>query len=427
MAFRVTRNTKINGENKAKISMAGAKRVPVATAAASKPGLRPRMALGDIGNKVSEQPQSKLPLKKEAKTLAAGKVIAKKLPKPLEKGLEPVPVLEPAPEPEPEPVKEEKLSPEPILVDTPSPSPMETSGCAPAEEYLCQAFSDVLLAVNDVDAEDGADPNLCSEYVKDIYTYLRQLEEEQAVRPKYLLGREVTGNMRAILIDWLVQVQMKFRLLQETMYMTVSIIDRFMQNNCVPKKMLQLVGVTGMFIASKYEEMYPPEIGDFAFVTDNTYTKLQIRQMEMKILRALNFSLGRPLPLHFLRRASKIGEVDVEQHTLAKYLMELTMLDYDMVHFPPSQIAAGAFCLAMKILDNGEWTPTLQHYLSYTEESLLLVMQHLAKNIVMVNRGLTKHMTIKNKYSTSKQAKISTLAQLNSALVQDLAKAVAKV
>ena len=164
--------------------------------------------------------------------------------------------------------------------------------------------------------------------------------------------------------------------------------------------------------------MYLPEIGDFAFVTDNTYTKFQIRQMEMKILRALNFSLGRPLPLHFLRRASKIGEVDVELHTLAKYLMELTMLDYDMVHFPP-QIAAGAFCLALKILDNDEWTPTLQHYLSYTEESLLFVMQHLAKNVVMVNRGLTKHMTVKNNYATSKHAKISTLAQLNSALVQD--------
>ncbi|XP_024102789.1 G2/mitotic-specific cyclin-B1 isoform X2 [Pongo abelii] len=380
MALRVTRNSKINAENKAKISMAGAKRVPTAPAATSKPGLRPRTALGDIGNKVSEQLQAKMPMKKEAKPSATGKIIDKKLPKPLEKVpmLVPVPVSEPVPEPEPEPepepVKEEKLSPEPILVDTPSPSPMETSGCAPAEEDLCQAFSDVILAVNDVDAEDGADPNLCSEYVKDIYAYLRQLE-----------------------------------------------------NNCVPKKMLQLVGVTAMFIASKYEEMYPPEIGDFAFVTDNTYTKHQIRQMEMKILRALNFGLGRPLPLHFLRRASKIGEVDVEQHTLAKYLMELTMLDYDMVHFPPSQIAAGAFCLALKILDNGEWTPTLQHYLSYTEESLLPVMQHLAKNIVMVNQGLTKHMTVKNKYATSKHAKISTLPQLNSALVQDLAKAVAKV
>uniref|UniRef100_A0A8C6W7B5 Cyclin B1 n=1 Tax=Nannospalax galili TaxID=1026970 RepID=A0A8C6W7B5_NANGA len=365
MALRVTRNTKINAENKVKASMAGAKRVPLTSVAACKPGLRPRTALGDIGNKVSEQLQTRVPLKKEAKTSATGKVTAKRPPKSLEKVRVCEPELEP--EPAPEPInEEEKLSPEPIL-------------------------------------------------------------EEQSVRPKYLLGREVTGNMRAILIDWLIQVQMKFRLLQETMYMTVSIIDRFMQNNCVPKKMLQLVGVTAMFIASKYEEMYPPEIGDFAFVTNNTYTKHQIRQMEMKILRVLNFSLGRPLPLHFLRRASKIGEVDVEQHTLAKYLMELTMLDYDMVHFPPSQIAAGAFCLALKILDNGEWTPILQHYLSYTEECLLPVMQHLAKNVVMVNRGLTKHMTIKNKYATSKHAKISTLAQLNCTLVQNLAKAVAKV
>ncbi|EHB14336.1 G2/mitotic-specific cyclin-B1 [Heterocephalus glaber] len=373
MALRVTRNTKINAENKATISMAGAKRVPAASAAASKPGLRPRTTLGDISNKVSEQLQARVPLQKEAKSSATGKVIAKNLQKPLEK----MPVCVPEPEPEPEPVKEEKLPPEPILVDTPSPTLMETSGCAPAEEYLYQAFSDVVLAVNDVDAEDGADPNLCSEYVKDVYAYLKQE-----------------------------------RLLQETMHMTVSIIDRFMQNNCMPKKMLQLVGVTAMFIASKYEEMYPPEIGDFAYVTNNTYTKHQIRQMEMKILRMLTYGLGHPLPLYFLRRASKIGEVDVEQHTLAKYMMELSVLHYDMVHFPP-QIATGAFCLAWKILDNGEWTPTLQHYLSYTEESLLSIMQHLAKNIVVVNHGLVKHMTIKNKYATSKHPKISTLAQLN--------------
>ncbi|CAD7676721.1 unnamed protein product [Nyctereutes procyonoides] len=370
MALQVTRNTKVNVENKTKI--------------ASKPGLRPRTALEDIGNK--------------QKLRFLAKSSLKKIPKPLEKAPKPVPVPVPEPEPEPEPVKEEKLGgslekllPKPVLVDTPSLSLMETSGCAPAEEYLHPGcpLSDVILAVNDVDAEDGDDPNLCSEY------------EEQAVKPKYLLGGEVTGN-------------------------TI--------NNCVPKKMLELVGVTAMFIASKYEEMYPPEIGDFAFVTDNIYTKHQIRQMEMKILRSLFIKWSGPPSTPCIYKifikwsgTSKIGEVDVEQHTLAKYLMELSMLDYDMVHFPPSQIAAGAFCLVLKILDNGEWTPTLQHYLSYTEESLLNVMQHLAKNIVTGNRGLTKHMTIKNKYGTSKHANISTLAQLNSAVVQDLAKAVAKV
>lgn len=64
-----------------------------------------------------------------------------------------------------------------------------------------------------------------------------------------------------------------------------------------------------MFLASKYEEMYPPEISDFAYVTDKAYTTAQIRDMEMAILRVLKFQLGRPLPLQFLRRASKIYEV----------------------------------------------------------------------------------------------------------------------
>uniref|UniRef100_A0A8C7BLY8 G2/mitotic-specific cyclin-B1 n=1 Tax=Neovison vison TaxID=452646 RepID=A0A8C7BLY8_NEOVI len=259
-----------------------------------------------------------------------------KIPKSLEKAPEPVP--------EPEPIKEEKPSPELILV-----------------------FSDVVLAVNDVSAEDGADPNLCSKYVKDIYAHLRQPEEEQAIRPQYLPGRKVTENMRAVLIDWVVQVQMKFKFLQETMYMTISIIDRFMQNNLVPKKMLQLVGVTAMFIARKYEEMYPPETGDFH----------QIRQMEMKTLKIFKFWSGPPLRLH--------------------------------------------------LSSESEWTPTLQHYLLHPEESLLSVIQHLAKKIGTVNGGLTKHMTIKNKYATCKHTKAGTLPQLNSALVQDLAKAGTKV
>lgn len=408
MALRVTRNTKVNGENKAKPVMAASKRgVP------AKPSLRPRTALGDIGNKACEAKPKELLKKEILKPAAVTKVTTRKAVRPVEK----------APEP---PKEEEKPIPEPIKVDSPSPSPMETSGCAPAEELLCQAFSDVLLEVKDVDTDDAADPNLCSEYVKDIYNYLKVLEEEQSVRPNYLAGQEITGNMRAILIDWLVQVQMKFKLLQETMYMTVAIIDRFLQNNKVTKKMLQLVGVTAMFIASKYEEMFPPEIGDFAFVTDNTYTKHQIRQMEMKILRSLDFNLGRPLPLHFLRRASKIGEADIQQHTLSKYLMELSLVDYDMIHFPPSQIAAAAYCLSTKILDEGEWTPTLQHYMYYAESDFLPIMQHMAKNVILVNRGLTKHMTVKNKYASSKHSKISTLPALNSSIIQDLAKAVSK-
>ncbi|XP_053549991.1 G2/mitotic-specific cyclin-B1 [Bombina bombina] len=392
MSMRVTRNTMANAENM-KTTLAGKKPL------AAKPGLRPRTALGDIGNKA----EPRVTLKKEAT-----KPLVKAVKKPAAKA------------PEPLKVKEKALPKSAPKVEPSSPSPMETSGCIPEE--LCQAFSDVLIEVKDVDADDAGNPMLCSEYVKDIYCYLRSLEEAQAVRPHYLKGHEVTGNMRAILIDWLVQVQMKFRLLQETMFMAVGIIDRFMQDNPVPKSQLQLVGVTAMFLAAKYEEMYPPEIGDFTFVTDHTYTKAQIRDMEMKILRVLNFAIGRPLPLHFLRRASKIGEVTAEQHSLAKYLMELVMVDYDMVHYPPSQIAAAASCLSLKVMSGGDWTPTLQHYMTYLEESLTPVMQHMAKNVIKVNKGLTKHLTVKNKYASSKQMKISTIPQLRSSVIVDLAR-----
>ncbi|XP_031433470.1 G2/mitotic-specific cyclin-B1-like isoform X2 [Clupea harengus] len=311
--------------------------------------------------------------------------------------------------------------PEAKVVSVPAcPVPMEID-CAPSDD-LCQAFSDTLIEdIDDVDADDHSNPTLCSEYVKDIYKYLQQLESDQAVRPRYLDGQEVTGSMRAILINWLVQVHIKFQMLQETMYMTVTIIDRFLQDNPVPKKRLQLVGVTAMFIASKYEEMYPPEITDLVFVTDSAYSAAQIRHMEMEILRALDFSIGRPQPLQFLRRASKIGNVTAEHHALAKYLMELTMLDYDMVHFPPSQVASAAFALTLKLYSCGEWTPTLQHYMGYAEGRLVPVMRHIAKNVVAVNKGLTKHLAVKTKYSSHKLMRAALISQLNCSLIKDLA------
>ena len=113
-----------------------------------------------------------------------------------------------------------------------------------------------------------------------------------------------------------------------------------------------MVGVAAMFIASKYEEMYAPEIGDFVYITDRAYTESQIREMEIKILGTLRFELGRPLPLHFLRRNSKAGNVDALTHTLAKYAMELTLVDYKMAHVKPSMIAAAALALSLKVCNS---------------------------------------------------------------------------
>ncbi|KAI9544999.1 G2/mitotic-specific cyclin-B2 [Dissostichus eleginoides] len=291
------------------------------------------------------------------------------------------------------------------------------------EEELCQAFSDALLMVQDVDKEDGDMPQLCSEYVKDIYSYLHVLEVEQAVRPNYMQHYEITERMRALLVDWLVQVHSRFQLLQETLYLTVAVLDRFLQVQPVSRRKLQLVGVTAMLVACKYEEMYAPEVGDFAYITDGAFTKAQILEMEQLILRTLNFELGRPLPLHFLRRASKVGNSDVERHTLAKYLMELTLLDYNMVHYRPSEIAAASLALSQLLLVALPWSPQQQHYSTYDAAHLKPIMQHIAKNIVMVNEGKTKFQAVKNKYSSSKLMKISLIPQLNSSIIKTMAAA----
>ncbi|KAF3833090.1 hypothetical protein F7725_026755 [Dissostichus mawsoni] len=308
------------------------------------------------------------------------------------------------------------------------------------EEELCQAFSDALLMVQDVDKEDGDMPQLCSEYVKDIYSYLHVLEVEQAVRPNYMQHYEITERMRALLVDWLVQVHSRFQLLQETLYLTVAVLDRFLQVQPVSRRKLQLVGVTAMLVACKYEEMYAPEVGDFAYITDSAFTKAQILEMEQLILRTLNFELGRPLPLHFLRRASKVGKFckkineislvwmvvpqsDVERHTLAKYLMELTLLDYNMVHYRPSEIAAASLALSQLLLVALPWSPQQQHYSTYDAAHLKPIMQHIAKNIVMVNEGKTKFQAVKNKYSSSKLMTISLIPQLNSSIVKTMAAA----
>ncbi|XP_041753916.2 G2/mitotic-specific cyclin-B1 isoform X1 [Coregonus clupeaformis] len=280
-----------------------------------------------------------------------------------------------------------------------------------------QAFSHALLNIPDVDSADAGDSSLCSDYVKDIYAHLRNLEVAMAIKPCYLQGCDVTGSMRSILVDWLVQVQSQFRLHQETLYMTVGIIDRFLQDNPVPKKSLQLVGVTAMLIASKYEEISPPVVEDFAHTTDFTYSCAEIRLMEMTILKALNYELGRPPPVHFLRRAAKVGKLQPVGYGLAKYLLELTLLDYASVHYPPSLTAAAAVALSFRIFQDSagyEWTPALQHYTGYTELSLLPVMQCIAKMLERLSDGSMKQLSIKQKYENLKLLRVSCLPELTS-------------
>lgn len=311
----------------------------------------------------------------------------------------------------------------------------ETTTSSSADSKLkivsVQSHSSKLLDdVKDIDEGDSENLVLVSDYVNDIYSYLFKLEAEQPVVPNHLEGQaEVYAKMRAVLIDWINEVHTQFHLVAETFQLAVAIIDRYLQAVKDTKRShLQLVGVTALFIAAKYEELFPPAIADFIYITDDTYTGKQIRQMELQIFKALDCNLSRPLPIHFLRRFSKAAEAEDDHHAMSKYFLELAMIEYDMSHYKPSEIAAASLFLSLNLLkenansssglNNKHWNSTLEFYSRYSPEHL----RPIAKKIATVARNApnAKLKAVYTKYQASKFQKVSTRSELYSTLMSSI-------
>lgn len=210
--------------------------------------------------------------------------------------------------------------------------------------------------VENLDEEDAEDPLMVSEYVHEIFDYLREIELETMANKDYMDNQpDLEWKMRGILVDWLLEVHTRFRLLPETLFLAVNIIDRFLSTKIVQLDRLQLVGVTAMFIASKYEEVLSPHVQNFRHVADDGFTEEEILSAERFVLQALNYDLKYPNPMNFLRRISKADAYDVQTRTVGKYLLEISCLDHRFLEYPPSQVSAAAMFLARLVLDSGDW------------------------------------------------------------------------
>ncbi|VDL77827.1 unnamed protein product [Nippostrongylus brasiliensis] len=189
------------------------------------------------------------------------------------------------------------------------------------------------------------------EYCDQVYEYLLAREKICCVDEDFMVQSPATPKMRGILVDWLIQVHTRFHLLPETLHLTIYLLDVMLSRTKVDKSELQLVGVASMLVASKYEEMYAPDIHDFEYITDNAYSKKQILKMEAKILIAANFDLSRPHSLTFLRWYSKEMKFGVRMHHMAKFLIEMAFLDCSLSPILPSRIACAATYIASKLCD----------------------------------------------------------------------------
>lgn len=224
----------------------------------------------------------------------------------------------------------------------------------------------------DIDAADVDAPQFATEYVQDIYEYLREREISTRVNARYMNSQpELTEAMRKLLVSWMFDVCEEFQLLSETTFLSVRLVDQYLQTRRVARDRLQLLGVAAMLLASKYEEIYHPPVEDFLFVSANSYDRPQLVQMELQILQALNFDLGFPTSLQFLRRFSKAANSDAKLHTCCKYFLELCLPVYGMVAFTPSKIAAAAVFVTRTISKRTPvWDSTLQHYTGYSSSDL---------------------------------------------------------
>lgn len=273
-------------------------------------------------------------------------------------------------------------------------------------KYVIQKYSRNTLDEND---EDTYDTTMVAEYSPEIFNYLHELENKFTPDPNYMdFQDDLKWEMRAVLIDWVVQVHARFNLFSETLYLTVNYIDRFLSKRRVSLSRFQLVGAVALFIAAKYEEINCPTVQEIAYMADNAYSIDEFLKAERFMIDVLEFDLGWPGPMSFLRRISKADDYDYETRTLAKYFLEITIMDSKFVASPPSWLAAGAHYISRILLGRGEWTELHVFYSGYTEKQLQPLADVLLENC---RHAEINHKAIFEKYKERRYRKSSLFVQ----------------
>jgi len=286
-----------------------------------------------------------------------------------------------------------------LQVDKDSPMKIDSS--------LMQ-LEDSLPDIDDSDTKD--DPVFdCPEYANDIYRYLLEFEKKTRPKPKYMAKQpDINMNMRAILVDWLVEVAEEYKLHDETLYLAVNYIDRFLSQMSVLRGKLQLVGTAAMFIAAKFEEIYPPDLAEFVYITDDTYSKKQVLRMEHLILKVLNFEMATPTPGVYLRRYNKWISSDESTESLSKYLAELSLVDGDpFLQYGPSIVAAASVCLARHTLGHASWPESLAQKANISFEELEPCLKDL--HSAYLNADTHQQQAVREKYANAKHHQASTV------------------
>lgn len=265
----------------------------------------------------------------------------------------------------------------------------------------------------------NADPALCLDIIEDMYDHFYINEKE--FRPSCYMKnqKDINAKMRAILVDWLVEVHYKFKLQSSTLWLSVNILDRYLSGTTVVRSKLQLVGVSALFIACKFEEIYPPEVRDCVYITDYAYSREEVLDTETKILDALNFNLCTPTGHHFITRYLSLINAQERTRCLAYYYCERNLQEYDMLEHPSYKVVSASILAALRQqlpsdTASGQsfvWPSILAEETGYQEGDLVplasLMIRHVSEEPLTASKRLL--VAARKKYDHDKYQNVSRL------------------
>ncbi|KAM5290662.1 G2/mitotic-specific cyclin-B3 [Glossophaga mutica] len=251
-----------------------------------------------------------------------------------------------------------------------------------------------------------------SMYVKDIFRYLKEREEKFTLKKYMSCQSDISSNMRAILVNWLVSIQITFKVNHETLYLAVKLVDHYLMKVMCKKDKLQLLGSTAFMIAAKFEESCPPRLDDFLYICNDAYQRDEMLAMEISILKTLEFDINIPVAYHFLRRYSVCFRVNMNTLLLSRFICELTLQEYDYIQERASKLAAGSFLLALYMKNLGHLAPTLEYYSGYKTSDLHPLVKKL--NVLLTLRSCDNRLkVVHSKYSHRLFFEVTKIPPLN--------------
>ncbi|WKY02646.1 hypothetical protein Q1695_016146 [Nippostrongylus brasiliensis] len=246
------------------------------------------------------------------------------------------------------------------------------------------------------------------EFSDDIYRYMKSREVKVRPKSNYMSRQDdINSEMRAILVDWLSDVVQEYKMHQETLHLAVSLVDRTLSRLRTNRERLQLIGTTAIMIASKYEEIYPPELKEFVYITSDTYTSEQILQMERIVLNELRFDVGTPTSQWFGGRFARYQKASRKTINAMNMLLDLVLLDYDYLAYRPSYIAASCLCYANVLTGPIPWSSEMERWSGISIANISNLLRAIHNSFR--NASSSKFTSIPKRYSSPEFDNVSGL------------------